>query len=143
MGQVFPMGQLGLLTGEELEGRMRGDSGAWDAEGLRAVVRADHGYKDTSPQLAWLIAVMAVRSPALHLARAPSEAGPWPKQAKGRPAARLLVCLARPAGPAGTSHGGIPARTAGLPRLRHGVPSARPVPRRLSPCCPGPDEGWA
>ena len=55
------MVHLRVLTGEELEGRMRGDSGAWDAEGLRAVVRADHGYKDGSPQLAWLIQVMAVR----------------------------------------------------------------------------------
>ncbi len=62
--QVFPMGQLGLLTGEELEGRMRGESGAWDVEGLRSVVRADHGYKDASPQLAWLISVMAVGAPA-------------------------------------------------------------------------------
>ena len=61
------MGQLAVLSWEELETRVRGEVGAWDRESLRAAVRADHGYKDSSPQLGWLLNVMAVPPrPAAH-----------------------------------------------------------------------------
>ena len=67
------MSHVRVLSGEELEARVRGEVGAWDKESLRAAVRADHGYKESSPQMAWLIDVMAVRPPRSPPPHAPPE----------------------------------------------------------------------
>ena len=56
------MRHMGLLSGEELERRLRGDVGDWKAEALAAAIKPDHGFVDSSPPLLWLISVMAVRS---------------------------------------------------------------------------------
>jgi hypothetical protein len=59
-GQVFGMEHLGVLRGDELEGRLRGDGGPWDAESVRAAVRADHGYREGSLPVLWLVNAIAV-----------------------------------------------------------------------------------
>jgi E3 ubiquitin-protein ligase TRIP12 len=57
--EVFPIQHLKIFSPEELEQHIRGDVEPWSMETLRAAIKPDHGYQDSSMPIVWLMTIMS------------------------------------------------------------------------------------